>query len=322
MRHYVLAACAALTLVACGGGDTVTGPLPTTHQPVVSNPAPSTSTPTVVADPTPEPGGGPGVVSVNCQADGCHLSNAGQAPHSVTIACTEPLQTDPVYGLTKVTVPVGSDTLIIGPKSVCDKDLPEVRCEDVTRDVQIDFTAGAGEHIGHLLTKLTWENNAEDQWVLKDNEPVITYEYGEWGECQPLPEEVVVSNHNDPPPTCTHEHPGVQYQSVVKITTVSHYWFNQCGLQEEREVPKPDVTRTEQPDNSQPCTYTTEDQCGLCYYNVPGKLGFFECISKPGYVSWNEQNHLCSLTFPGVSDRHFELNPGQSEEGCLDKHDD
>lgn len=42
-------------------------------------------------------------------------------------------------------------------------------------------------------------------------------------------------------------------------------------------------------------------------------------MAEPGYISWNESNHLCELIFPGVSRSGWNLNPGQSAEGCLRK---
>ncbi len=61
---------------------------------------------------------------------------------------------------------------------------------------------------------------------------------------------------------------------------------------------------------------------GHCYYNVPGHDGKRECQAQPGFISWNEHNHLCELAFPGVAQDGFNLNPGQSDPGCLSKHDD
>ncbi len=58
-----------------------------------------------------------------------------------------------------------------------------------------------------------------------------------------------------------------------------------------------------------------------CYYNVPGSDGKEQCMAQPGYVSWNELNHLCALDYPGIALKGFNLNPGQSAEGCLSKHD-
>lgn len=42
-------------------------------------------------------------------------------------------------------------------------------------------------------------------------------------------------------------------------------------------------------------------------------------MATPGFISWNEKNHLCALAFPGVSAKGFNLNPGQSADGCLSK---
>lgn len=99
-----------------------------------------------------------------------------------------------------------------------------------------------------------------------------------------------------------------------------------------------------------------EDPQGACFYNVPATpavdeyctdetftdcknnenvnkgyvvhhvvasiTGHDQCLATPGAVSWNEQNNLCELTFPGISKDNFNLNPGQSADGCLDKQDD
>lgn len=62
--------------------------------------------------------------------------------------------------------------------------------------------------------------------------------------------------------------------------------------------------------------------CGTCYYNVPGDDGKERCMDLPGFISWNQRNHLCALIWPGVAKNGFNLNPGQSSPGCLSKHDD
>jgi hypothetical protein len=60
---------------------------------------------------------------------------------------------------------------------------------------------------------------------------------------------------------------------------------------------------------------------GSCFYNNQGSNGKEQCQALPGFVSWNDKNHLCELTWPGVSSDDFQLNPGKSADGCLDKHD-
>lgn len=74
------------------------------------------------------------------------------------------------------------------------------------------------------------------------------------------------------------------------------------------------------------CDYpeATEGECptGTCFYNLNEVVeGQEACFAAPGYVSWNDQNHLCELLFPGVSLKGWNLNPGQSAEGCLSKLD-
>jgi len=54
-----------------------------------------------------------------------------------------------------------------------------------------------------------------------------------------------------------------------------------------------------------------------CFYNVPGNDGETICETTPGFVSWQEQNHLCEITFPGYCAKEFNLNPGQSAPGCM-----
>jgi hypothetical protein len=49
--------------------------------------------------------------------------------------------------------------------------------------------------------------------------------------------------------------------------------------------------------------------------------GHDRCLATPGFVSWIDGNHPCGLAFPGISNDLFQLNPGQSATGCLDKHD-
>lgn len=58
-------------------------------------------------------------------------------------------------------------------------------------------------------------------------------------------------------------------------------------------------------------------ETAACYYNVPGSNGEADCIAQPGYVSWNERNHLCGLDSPGYCNSNFNLNDGQSGDGCL-----
>jgi hypothetical protein len=66
-----------------------------------------------------------------------------------------------------------------------------------------------------------------------------------------------------------------------------------------------------------------ETECplpGTCFYNVAGDDGKDRCFEEPGYISWNAQNHLCELKFPGIDRFLWNLNPGQSAEGCLKHH--
>jgi hypothetical protein len=68
--------------------------------------------------------------------------------------------------------------------------------------------------------------------------------------------------------------------------------------------------------------FSTTVTFGGCFYNVDaahGKTKAETCLAING-ASWNEQNHLCSVPFPGIHDSDFQLNGGQSDDSCLDKH--
>lgn len=117
--------------------------------------------------------------------------------------------------------------------------------------------------------------------------PIIRLErvIGEWGECEE----------------------GVQTRTV----TTNAYRHDNCS---EEELVNSSVKY-----EKQECEVEEE---GVCTYNVSGRNGKDRCLAEPGYISWNEKNHLCELTFPGVSRKGFNLNPGKSAEGCLRKQDD
>jgi hypothetical protein len=162
MRRY-LVAFAVLSFVACNEGDTVVGP----SEPSVKAPAPvpvvtTTSTPQV-APPGSESSSGP--VSVYCEGQTCTLSNSADVFRKVNVQCTRKLDTND-WGSLNLTVPPGKDTASVNAYDVCSKEkmeVPETRCEPEKRNVQLDFTAGEGEHVGHLLTTLSYEGEDAPQ---------------------------------------------------------------------------------------------------------------------------------------------------------------
>jgi len=125
------------------------------------------------------------------------------------------------------------------------------------------------------------------------------------------------------------------YWSTIETVRVIQDWTDfvstQCSKSQRRLVVKQEQNSCtkEVRDKGEPyyeirevaTTCPTDDPPGICYYNVPGDDGKNRCLAQPGFLSWNAQNHLCGLSFPGVSSKHFELNPGQSAAGCLSKHD-
>ena len=154
-----------VALVACSrGGGTVSGPTDTTE------PSEQTiiSTTTFVA-PADE-GGGPGPTSVVCQGYPAVCTFTTTMPHKVRAVCTTPGKHDNL-GSWSSFVKTG-DT--VTPLDICTP--PSASCEPVTVRRQIDFSAGQGEHIGHL-----------------SNYP-ITFPAGE---CEPEPEP-----SPDPEPEC------------------------------------------------------------------------------------------------------------------------
>ncbi len=169
--------------MACDTNGPTAPPLPVTESvaPVVASSTPAPAA-TPASTPTPERARGP--VSVVCQGGACKFSNTEGATHVVLAECTKAgLHND--WGSISVKVPHGTDTASVTPYDVCDvakMGVSKLRCADETRNVQLDFTAGQGEHIGHLITLLTYAANSDDGWV--EQRPVVTY--GEWGECAPV----------------------------------------------------------------------------------------------------------------------------------------
>ena len=142
----------------------------------------------------------------------------------------------------------------------------------------------------------------EGSWVAQ--EP--TYEYGEWGECgENL--EASTGNHN-PPPSC----------SRSRTVTVVVYEVNSC-TQERREKSR------ESRQESEPCECPPPPTPDYCYYNISGSPVFkfsFCTVTGGEWGNWNGQQNHCRYEFPGISSVFAQLTPGQSESGCLSKHDD
>lgn len=179
------------TALACSKSSSVTGPDP------IDN---SSDSPAITTTPTPseefvvpeEPSKNPGPTSVNCQGGVCTFTSTG--PHWISAACTAVLQTND-WGRWRKIVNTGDS---VTPYDICDPvkigiDL----CEGGSVSVQIDFTAGQGEHIGHLITKLTYAPNEEyceceptDWEIISRGEPTE----GEVVEC---PLDVEVRNGQD-----------------------------------------------------------------------------------------------------------------------------
>jgi hypothetical protein len=414
MRHYVLAAAAALIMVACGGGDTVTGPSTTTTAPqsVVPAPPATPTTPTVVA--SPEPGGGPGPVSVSCDTGTqCFFSNAAKAARGVTAVCTTIGQHND-WGSWSGSVPPGNRTLSVDIYDICDPvkigiDL----CKGGEQKVQVDFNNGA-EHIGHWGLGgqvLKWEANkeycepeceypyagtlpGEEQarltfiakndvdnlyvWRIQNNTTLdyitvkgpgtnitfyvphgtigfFTLDYAVAGlsiyDCEGHRLHGTASSNETTKHFCEFatlreaECPCVE-EGPTTVATGSAVWDihildGQCA-QEVDPLPYVQASTVSldcHQDGTQSIEsdYTCKDpvqgtrtlcrniSCdvhfGECYYNHEGKKGKEECEAQPGFVSWNSDNHLCQLAFPGISDSKYQLNPGQSDPDCLDKHD-
>lgn len=69
--------------------------------------------------------------------------------------------------------------------------------------------------------------------------------------------------------------------------------------------------------------FSADVAAGGCFYNVKAAHdadGKTTCLATPGVISWNDQNNLCQLTFPGIVSSDFNLNGGQSIAGCLKKN--
>jgi hypothetical protein len=145
----------------------------------------------------------------------------------------------------------------------------------------------------------------EPEWTPGEPEVEVTYRYGEWTECQ----------LDDPEDTSeTGICPGHRSRRVWEITTTTTVYTNQCDERTRTDV---DV----QEEQIDPETEECNAECpfpGTCFYNLPAVEGSQErCLEQPGFLSWNEQNHLCELEFPGVCARRWNLNPGQSHPDCL-----
>lgn len=127
-------------------------------------------------------------------------------------------------------------------------------------------------------------------WV--ERPPVITE--GEWGQCAVREGE------------CG-EDAGEQSRTITTIINEQ----NSC-TEEIREKSRREEIET------RPCD---GPECpGACYYNVSDSDGKEMCMALPGFVSWNEKNHLCALTPPGHCSADFNLNPGQSGDFDCYKH--
>lgn len=54
-----------------------------------------------------------------------------------------------------------------------------------------------------------------------------------------------------------------------------------------------------------------------CYYNYSKNVVVDKCTAIGGTdISWNANNHLCSVPFPGTENQCFNLNQGKSMDGC------
>ncbi len=71
-------------------------------------------------------------------------------------------------------------------------------------------------------------------------------------------------------------------------------------------------------------TYTKTLPTGYCFYEVTGQNKQDKCDHVQGSIweNWdNEEHHNhCAVPYSGISDNDFNLTPGQSLQGCKDKH--
>jgi hypothetical protein len=190
---WILAGLATLSLAVtfgCTNGDSPTSPTLPTHTEVAA-PAPAPA-PAPPSPPPPEEntkGDNPGPLSITFNADGSGrlCNSATGAPHGAWLFYTKVLDESVRYIPDVLfTAPIGGCVNIPPAAEVMGNVLiPEVGCDpyDWSERVQIDATAGQGEHIGHVFVDVTLHQEAgEGTWV--EQEPV----YGEWidaSECLP-----------------------------------------------------------------------------------------------------------------------------------------
>ena len=193
MRRFVLVSTMVIAIVACNNGDgNVTGPTvpntgvsPSGGQMVNGTPAAPVTTP----EEENAKGDNPGPVSVTfnkSDGSGRLCNSAPNAPRGVSLFYTKVLDesvryipdqkyTVPAKGC--VDIPSAADVLgglLIPEEQGCDP-------FEWEKDVQIDATAGEGEHIGHVIVHVSLSAEAgEGTW--KPIDPI----FGEWidvGEC-------------------------------------------------------------------------------------------------------------------------------------------
>lgn len=311
---------------ACNGAkDTITrSELPeySPPAPTGSAGAPQTITPTEGEQP-PEPK----AVEVACTGNPvvCTFTNNSNAGRPVHAVCTPKgvvwhPGTSSDWGRWDGWADAKGGTAEVTPYEACSKVSGLDRCKGDHRGVQIDLTYGTSwTHVGQWGLNggpLVWPPNEEycqcepHEWeVVSRGEPVPV---GDWGSCDQF---LLEADHEQ---TC--------YQCRATEATVVE--SNGCE-QRERTVYSYERRETECPPPA-PCYYEVDCSVRASSNVACQLLKKARCEAQPPFgpagewANWfgqGEGHEQCRVAFPGWSNDHFQLNPGQSAEGCLDKQD-
>ena len=215
-----------------------------------STPVPVEVEPTVI-EPTPEGGRGsnPGPTSADIERGTCKatLTNVGQAPHGVTIIYTLPGTEAVVYASREVEVPAKGVLNVSSAQAFFEASYEwgEEEC-DFNKDVQCDFTAGSGEHIGHAGASISIHNPECDE-CREAAVTTITSKCGDWSECHVHPSFTE---------SCFRE------KACVETTSIKYL----C---------QDDVTRTREYEESEPC------ECPGCIDTPDGTVSLSNTSGSP-----------------------------------------
>ena len=179
-----------------------------------------------------------------------------------------------------------------------------------TNQVHVDYKGTVNAKKPYADNDLCWIKDEFPCWVQVDIGGILTYHHFNKGNFCPVPQPTPTP---EPSPTPTPE-----------------------PTPTPQPTPSPDPTPTPEPSPTPSPEPTPTPEPSYCYYEVDcgnqvSALAKQTCKSEQKeqlcnaqggqWAKWQGGKEHCRIAFPGVSLDNFQLTPGQSADGCLNKRD-